>query len=236
MKPLNRLFTVLLVILTIATSRAAVTTRSFPVNRSSSISITNAQHGVGSKSIAVRVYDSAGVLKSTGDYSYSINPTTFAVTVNFSGQFTGSVQTLGPILQYTMNSTDFEPSVYFGASGYLDTLQICNACTATNPAARKYDSRAYAMAGKVTYVHGNGPATIRAYILDNAVVFGLTAANSSVASGACGNNAANCKVMYNIGTFPSGSIPLGTVTTTTVGTRNVLLPSSLSDNRPMAFR
>jgi hypothetical protein len=199
----------------------------------SSLTITQAQHGYSSTKLGVMLYDGNGLALPTTGYSYTIDSSTYAVNITFSPTISsGTVKILGVFATATTASTDFQ------VTAATSTVTVCASCSSSSPAARTTNGTGYVSRAPVTFtasfpgVHPN--FTARAYILDNVMVLGISVANTSVgftcAWGSDGGAAGSCRIDYSISSFPTGAVPLGDVyySGTTFG--------SVTDDRPASFQ
>jgi hypothetical protein len=206
----------------------AITTYTYPINSTtSSLTITAAQHGFGSTRLAVRVYDETGARKATTEYNYSINGSTFAVSLAFNPALPSgsSVKLTGPFDgPDTTASTDFKVS--FDNPG--GSVKVCSPCSETAFSQRSYTSKVYAQLAPVTFsgtCASSGSCTLFVYMHDNKIKFGV----SGTGYGSC--TGSNCAVAYGVSAYPFGVIQLGRVSYSSgygwVG---------VTDDRPASFR
>jgi len=190
----------------------------------SSLTIAGATHGFGSTHLAVRVKYADGTIATLGAYSYSVDSSSYDVSLNFSPSLTfgAHVYLWGALGSNTTASTDF------AFTGGANTLTICASCSTSAVAQRAKDSKKYTMAVPVVFTWDTAPNTtmdVRVYILDNVIVF---AGYPYFPLAHCSSPA--CRIDGAVNDFPYGSIPLGHTTWT---------GSSwgwLSDDRPPSFQ
>ena len=119
------------------------------VTNVTSVTITNAQHSMGSKYFGVTVFDAESVRVQQSDspgWSYSINASTYAVTVNFTSSFTGTVKLIGPFSGVTSADRDFKVST--AVEGGAGVLKVCADCTLTYNALRSWGGKSWFSAGR----------------------------------------------------------------------------------------
>lgn len=188
----------------------AVSTHSHAVNGSTAVTITNAQHGMGSQYFGVHVYDNNDQrIQPSGSpgYSYSINASTYAVTVSFGSTFTGTVKITGPFTTHTSDSRDFAPSIVVSSGGFF---KVCAGCTTTDYALRSYSGRSWYQANPSTLTlgaSGNG-GTVYVWLEGDKVVYGYT--YTWEGSAWC---TSPCEMRSGVGGFPSSGVfvPIGQV-------------------------
>ena len=194
-----------------ATSAFGLTSYSTTVSNVTTVTVTNAQHGFNSKYFAVTVYDNESVRVQPSDspgYSYSINASTYAVTVNFTSSFSGTVKLIGPFTGVTTHNRDFAVSTGVDGGSGTGFMKVCSECTLELSALRSWSGKSWFSAGPVTLTltAAAGGGTWRAWLEDQKVVFGYT--NASV-GGSATCSGMPCEVRFSQSGFPTGSIPLG---------------------------
>lgn len=196
------------------------------VNNQTSVTITNATHGIGGSPIAVRVYNNSGVRQPTSTYSVSVNGS-YDVTVSWGSSFTGTVKLSGFYTSDTNNENDFKPTLGTSSPPYgnIDQFRVCYGCGDSVHESVRTASRKYIMWGNGVYQHTTGACTLRVYIEDNRLKFGLSAGSGSC-SGAIVEGSG--QVENNVSSFPSGSVKIGEASTASSGNKLY----GLSDLRP----
>jgi hypothetical protein len=193
----------------------------------SSMTITQSQHGFRSYKLGLAIYDGSGVRLATTAYSYSIDHSSYDISLSFSPSISsGTVEVWGAYDGAdTTASTDFKVGTAFTGI-YL--LQACASCGGFNPSAKRtYNGHVYVRDSGISVILSGSPSTtIRVYISDNVTVFGSDLSSGSLAC----NNTPSCRVDYNIPAYPAGAIPLGQVTW------NGSSFGSVTDDRPVAFQ
>jgi len=179
------------------------------INNQSSVTITGSTHNLGSDKFGVRVYDSNGVLKATDFFEYTINSSTYDVSITFDSSHTGEVKLTGNFASDTSNVWDWKVTKTTGSG--VDKAFVCGSCTDSDFARRTVSSKAYVALGMYTYTHNSSTAegTLRVYLLDNKLVFGLSGSSSQVDGSTSG---AHAKVEYSVSSFPTGAVQLASVT------------------------
>ncbi|HEU0119249.1 MAG TPA: hypothetical protein VFQ91_01905 [Bryobacteraceae bacterium] len=195
-----------------------------------STTITNAQHGFGSKYLAVLVYDSESIRVqpgSTPGYSYSIDPSTYSVTVTFSSSFTGTVKLIGPFTGTTSSNSDFQVSI--GVESGAGILRVCGDCTSVYYALRSWGGKSWYSAGPttLTLTAAGGGGVWRSWLENQKVVFGYS---YSGVGGAATCNGLPCEVRFNVSDYPSGVIPLGSAQRSSVAGQHWV--GTPNDDRP----
>lgn len=183
-------------------SEAAISTYTTTVTNATSLTITNAQHGMNSWRFGANVLDSNGVLVLTG-YTVSVDQSTYQASFTFSPAFTGTIKLVGPKPDSpTTASTDFE-TTHNGAG----VLTVCSACSANAPAKRGSSGTGnyHTYATPQVYRHGSGSYTLRVWIDSrNIIHFGISTLAGMGAYGTCDSSAVGyCQVDYNVTSFPS---------------------------------
>jgi hypothetical protein len=193
----------------------------------SSMTITQSQHGFWSYKLGLVIYDGNGARLATSAYSYSIDHSTYDISLNFSPAISaGTVDVWGAYDGAdTTASTDFQVDTAFTG---VYTLRVCSHCGGFNPSAqRTYNSVVYVRdTVNSVILSGASSTTMRVYIQDDITVFGSDLSSGSLAC----NNTPSCRVDYNISAYPAGAIPLGQVTW------NGSSFGSVTDDRPVAFQ
>jgi hypothetical protein len=170
------------------------------------VAISYSSHGIASQYIAVRVYSEAGALQPSSLYSYTIGgASSYTVTITFSPAYTGSVKLSG-----SFGPPDSSNSYDFKATLSGENAVVCSGCGFENITRRSYSGKIYvALETHGGYVHSIGACTLRVYVEDNKVIYGLSAASSSC-NGSC---TGNCQVQYSISDYPSGVLKIARITT-----------------------
>jgi len=167
------------------------------VSNETSKSITAATHGLGcsTKRIGVAVYNSSAVLIDRSQYSVS-GDSSCNITVNFSGYFTGSVKLRGPF-SLSNRSDDYEPAHY--DIDESSEIVICPSC-----ADNYYSYRAgigvmeYPRYFRFTNVAQTSTRTVRVWMKDGVLYFGISASVSAV----CTSSQGDCVVQTGVSAFP----------------------------------
>jgi hypothetical protein len=198
------------------------------ITPASSVTITNADHGMGSTSFGVGVWDDSDLRVSELTYSISKNGSTYAVTITFDpgywpDGFSGTIKLKGNAGFDTSGDNDWKLVLLnSGAS-----LGICSGCTNDYWVRRTVDGLSYV--GATTF-SVDGLANSNA--CQNTVVYlylynrRLYASNSY--SAACLQNPSSLLTTQGSG-YPTGSVPIGTAFQYYSGSFYVL-----TDDRPWA--
>ncbi len=157
-------FALCLVFAGVLSARVTYTTS---VSNSAGITITNATHGMGSPNFGVYIKDNSGVRRPLSEYSWSIDSSTYAVTISFSPNFTGTVKLVGLFPTYTTDDHDFKVTASVGTT----EVSVCSGCD-TTPAARAYNSQNLVMDGIAVLSFSTlGSDTVDVYLTGRGVVF-----------------------------------------------------------------
>ena len=150
----------------------------------SSLVVPYATHGIANDQIAAVIINAAGAKISTGDYTKSVDPYTYEVTLTFSpSQANGAVVYLkGPY-----NGSDTTASTDFQVTSVTGGLRVCTACS--TPAQRSYNSKKYVLEKTLQFdwdTWPTGDVNVFVFINDNKIHF---ATNEYMASlGLCTNS------------------------------------------------
>jgi len=180
----------------------------------------------GTNDIGVAALDGLTNRLSLSVYSWSVDASTYDVTVHFNPAVrTGSVSLI-TYTALTTASTDWQVT----QSGW--TLTVCSAC-ASGPAAVRANGGSTVYALPRSYVLtissiGGGGSDVRAYIASNGfVTFGF----SGTYLASC-VPASMCNVQGSVSSYPGGSVSLGKASYTSSG----YVGGSLTDDRPATFQ
>ncbi len=145
------------------------------VSNSSGLTISNATHGLNSPNFGVYIKDGSGVRRPLSEYSWSIDSGTYAVTISFSPNFTGTVKLVGNFPDYTTDDHDFKVTAGVGTT----EVTVCGGCD-TTPAARAYNSQNFIMDGvAVLSFSATGTDLVVVYLTGRGVVFVPWSGNTS---------------------------------------------------------
>lgn len=191
----------------IASSAFGITSYTGSVSAVTSVTVPNSTHGLGSANFGVRVYDAGNVLQDTSTYSYSINSSTYAVTITWSSAFTGSYKLTGVFSALTTASSDFATTV---PNNY--TVTVCASCTAGSPAVRNYGGLTYASVSSAGLTFGDGTAngTVYVFVDKGLVVFGFSGSSFATACHPT-TSYGDAQIRYGASGFPAGTLPLAHV-------------------------
>jgi hypothetical protein len=190
--------------LILATAAYARITYTMNVASTNSITITNAQHGLNSPAYGVLIYNSLGTKQPTSAYSWTVDQTTYAVTVTFNNTFTGTVKLVAVYANFTSADQDFKVTV---SSGDTTHLNVCSGCE-TSYAQRSYQSRSLTMDESSTLTITSFPTLngyVYAYLSDVTLVYQIPFG----ATGTC--TGGSCSVVRRLHPedVPQGGITLG---------------------------
>ena len=179
------------------------------VTNVTTVTIANSAHSMGAKYFGVSVFDSESVRVQQADspgWSYSINASTFSVTVNFTSSFTGTVKLIGPFTGLTGNDRDFKVSS--GLEGGAGVLKVCGDCSLDYFALRSWASKTWYSAGAtvLSLTASGGGGTWRAWLENSKVIFGYSYAS---VGGAATCSGLPCEVRFSQSGYPGGVIKLG---------------------------
>lgn len=202
-----------------------------------SVTITGAIHGIGSKYIGVQVWtgtNATGTPVTSEQYNPSINASTFDVTVTINpGRSTGSIKLSGPYSALTAAATDFQLTTGNSGLGVQDQLIVCSSCTPSAYAARSDGAgRTYMMSHPRTLTAGAAGQTtftVRAYLLGGVTTFGINVSSGGSVSAACDGS---CTIEWNVASFPSNSVALGHAMWSAQGMQF----GAVTDDRPFSFQ
>ena len=188
-----------LVLGTAAYARSTYTTN---VASTNSTTITNAQHGLNSPAYGVLIYNSYGAKQPTSAYSWTVDQTTYAVTVTFNNTFTGTVKLVAIYANLTSADQDFKVT-----SGDTTHLKVCSGCE-TSYAQRSYQSRSLTMDESSTLTITSFPLLngyVYVYLSDVTLVYQIPLG----ATGSC--TGGSCSVVRTLHPedVPQGGITLG---------------------------
>jgi len=184
------------------------------------LTISAATSGMVGARYGVYLVDSNNVKRPTSEYSGTIDPSTYSVTIAFDPPFTGTV-TLKGLFSGSDTTHGYDFKFTAPENG---TVRVCDGCvdTSTGYAKRTASGKHYVstrMAEATFDMNGqycNGGLVI-GYILDNQLYFGDPFG--------CITSVTNAKVSA-ASSYPTDSVPLGSV-------RNYYgLWDSLTDDRP----
>lgn len=232
MKSVFRFSAVILAVLVfVAAASASTTVKTFSVSGSSSYQITAQQHEFQTRYFGPRVYDGNGAVVSDANYSYTINDDTLLFTIQFGSTFAGTIKLEG---LFGGTNTEHWWDWYANAS-FDDDIQryrvtVCGICGEEyGYAIRNVNGKRYVGKAYFQYTHSSSASgTLRVYLKDNKLVFGLSG-SSGQASGYCepSARASHCAVVNSVSSFPAGSVAIAEAE---YGTGNYL--GSLTDRRP----
>lgn len=195
---LNFVSSMFILLVLLASNAFSLSTYTLSVKNQTSVVIASSQHTFNSDKIAAHVYNLLGDRLPDSVFTKTVDPSTFAVTLSFSGAFTGTVKLTGPFTEsgVTNAQRDFDAAVVSGEKA----VKICSSCSSVNPAFAGAGVKKFYSGGSITYT---APATVASsvfvYIDAGKVVFqvGSSAEAGSVSSGAG-------EVRVQAGSFPSG--------------------------------
>jgi hypothetical protein len=193
-----------LLFLILATAAYARSTYTTNVASTNSTIITNAQHGFNSPAYGVLIYNSYGTKQPTSAYSWTVDQTTYAVTVTFNNTFTGTVKLIAVYANFTSADQDFKVTV---SSGDTTHLKVCSGCE-TNYARRSYQSRSLTMDESSTLTITSFPILsnyVYVFLSDVTLVYQIPLG----ATGTC--TGGSCSVVRTLHPedVPQGGITLG---------------------------
>ena len=191
----------------------ASSTYSTSVTSATSLTIYAATSGMTSRDYGVYLVDSNNVKRPTSEFSYTINGSTYDVSIAFDPAFTGTVKLKGLFTGAdTAHDYDFKLTVPGIENGQI---KVCDGCVDTGAgyAKRSYASKHYVSTTSASAIvdlsypgscNGNG---VFAYVLDNQLYFGSTHPS-------CLSSVVNAKVAtLTIAAYPANSVHLGYVST-----------------------
>lgn len=179
------------------------------ITAQTSVTITNNQHQLNTHEIGIQCFNGSGTLVRTTEYSRSINATTFEVVLTFNSSFTGSCQLLYVPYSDTTGSNDFKVSTSYDNG--TPKLTVCSTCSTTAPARRTHSGKRYLMRGDsvLTLTNYSGSTvTVRVYLKDNQIFFGVSVPSTDVAASVAGGNVV---ISYDVQSVPSDALGLGEV-------------------------
>lgn len=177
-----------ILLLTVAfTSHARCVYGPVSANGVTSLNVAGSTHGIGSKYIGLVATTSGGARLAVGtDFSISVNPTTYDVSVTFTNAFTGAYRLVGVYANYTTASTDFQVTGNYAWTG----LNVCAACGSAYAARRLTGpdsgvAHNYAMdeTASITVTYGISSGRIYAYLTQSGILFQIQTGMTVSASG-----------------------------------------------------
>lgn len=171
----------------------------------SSLTVSAGTHGFSNVNLAPFVLKASGARALEGEFSFSVNPTTYAATFSFSPALTSGAKVA---IMGAFNGGNTSASTDFQVTGTANGLTVCSACSTSAYAQRSYNSHTYVQSTPVTFEWDYAPAQstdVRVYLYDNRIVFGVSSQNSSVS---CAGSSASCRVDVGVTDFPYASVPL----------------------------
>jgi hypothetical protein len=195
-----------LLFLILATAAYARSTYTANVASTNNTTITNAQHSLNSPAFGVLIYNSLGTKQPTSAYSWTVDQTTYAVTVTFNNTFTGTVKLVAVYANFTSADQDFKVTV---SAADTTHVKVCSGCE-TNYARRSYQSRSLTMDESSTLTITSFPTLsnyVYAYLTDVTLVYQIPLG----ATGTC--TGGSCRVVRTLHPedVPQGGIVLGKV-------------------------
>jgi hypothetical protein len=214
-----------------ATALGSTTYTQSITSSTSSLTITHAQHGFSSTGLSVNVIDGTNNLLPTTAFSYSINSSTYDVSMTFSPAISsGTVQIIGAFTANTSASTDFLVSRIAEGQPTVYKIAVCWYCTSSVQAIRTTGGKSYVLGYPVKFTYNSGNLShYYVYIQDNVVVMGVNAGGVSISCSGSSVNGA-CRVDLGVYSFPAGTVHLADGTFTNGAF------DGPTDDRPAAFQ
>lgn len=208
-----RLKPMLALLLAFLPAAASTTWTSASQTSITSLTVSGSTHNLGSPHFGVRTYNTSGILQPTSGYTYTINQSTYDVTITWSpSAFSGTVKLTGVFNATTTAGTDFQPALDGFAGGVYHTVAVCQQCSDSVPAVRSVNGVGYVGLGNAYTTYGSGTFTLRVYITpdDHKVIFASdqSPSNSNLT---CGGGTV-CDVRYSITAFPSNAFKIAHAT------------------------
>lgn len=192
-----------------------VTTYEQTVTNQTSVTITNAQHGMNTTKYGVRVYNASGVVQYPSTYTAGIDEGNYSLTVSWPAAFSGKVKIIGTFPSLTSASTDFQVVRTTGNYGAYTAMLGCQYCTTQTPAVRQ-DANGKIWAAynsgtvQLTATLASGSGTLRIFLQNGHTVYGFDAAN---AAAACSPQlfGEGSELRYGVTSWPADAIQLADV-------------------------
>jgi hypothetical protein len=198
----------LLFVLACASLSAQTTTYTSPTFTSSTaVTVPGTDHNLDCAGIAVQLYDNGGALQNKSTYTYSIDGSSYDVSISIASALTGYAKVIGCYGSDTTASTDFQ------VTASSNVLTACGSCTSGSFALRtdSNSGRHYVGISAKTLTVPTGffaPVPGTAYVwLDpytQRVFYGTT-----TLCGSCTVSGAYPSLFYPITGYPANAVPLG---------------------------